>query len=908
MHAHHKTPSPKKSTPLSQTTLGAVSSRICASVFWLICLCIFSITTQSSAQWAGWTYARTESSVILNPYADIAASPGAQIAVYVQVYKQTWDVYTSDAEGYEGNANYSYSPVLDGTLSWEVVAGNGSFVEASSILPPGTYGTAATFQTGETPDRVRVTLHQEGVSDVVSAPLDIRYWAYARTESAMRVGLSANSSDGPGSQCQVFVNPYVETWEVYTTEQGDSKTENHSTVYEPVANGTLDWSVLSAEGSFIDPPSTLPSDGSGVSAMLQMGTISAQVQVMLHREGLEDVTESTILNFMDGSTSWSMLRTEGFLNVSLSGDHPSGSVPEGTWVNLSLHADRVSWEVWQNNMGTIQLRNYATSPASSAGFNLYSPSNSTSTLGITGGTLDGSGNATASYSMALDHGFLQADVSYDASTSGYATLEYTPVPNGGGGGGDPGNGGGGDPGNGGSGDPGNGGGGPGQNWQFDHVEGTLATQLTNDTSQGTNNLTTTVTYTSWEVWSDGMGYADIRNVSSSPAIGAYVNFEVIGGAGGFDNSTASVDYNGVAHTNFSFNGGSDATVRATAYFASTSASASLYLVSSNTGGGGGDPGTGGGGDPGTGGGGDPGTGGGGDPGTGGGGDPWVFAEDQSAIRVVVGSGECPTATVYYDTWELWMNSNTYVYERRNAAEGPAIGAVLSWAVTSGDASMISSVNTTDSEGNASACFAHGSQDAVVTVSATFANRSDSATTTVFGVYVEHTLTMQELQELETAYEQAYLNSPEYQAILSQDVSQGDWGDMSDTTTGDSGAPFQTQEEVQLPDNSLGLWTLLWEPDYFETSYETVYYNNTIVKEQLNWTPLPNLGGRNFGVRIMKTMSYDKHVRTGVYHYHAKITQPDGTTTNVYRSGGTTTITTMENIHFYVSSVQFAWAS
>lgn len=842
----------------------------------------------------GWTYVGQQASDALQVNADIAAAPGAQVQVSLLPVHTEWSAYVKDDDGSAGAGNYTFSG-FGGVLTATVLSGDGYFVDLPASVAEQPWQTVyATFQAGSMPSTVQFCV-QKADGSVVTAVQDIRTWSYSRTESALRLGLgTAAQAQSPGGQAQVTLAPFMESWDVFVTNEGEVKTDNHVSTPVQLSGGSLSWETVTGDGSFVDPPSTFPPDGGGVTAAYTMGTSAAEVRVTFHQDNGEEVAESITLLFTDGSTSWSFLRTENLVNVTLTSDHAEPNIPVGENVNLFVHADRTSWDVYLSSSGTTAGFNTQTSPAAGAWCSLGVAQGFT----LCSGSLDGNGNAAASFAMQAGWTLAEASVAYDSSTLGYASLEFTPVDNGGGGPSE-------------------------QSWHFDHLEATLSAQLS-----GSDSLTTSISYTSWEVWATDAGQLESRNFSTSPAVGATVGYGVVSGAGQLSAFDGLSDGNGCAYAQFTPAQPGDSIIQATATFAGLTATATLTVSSSivggggdgsggagdngdnntgtgtgadNGGNGGGDnggsgDGTGGGGDAsgtGDGGSGDPnGGGGGGDTGGGseggGGGDsgnypdnnsssgPWQFLNQQTNIQAsIITNSFTATVQVAYYSSEMWQNAYTYACEERNLSTSPAIGAQVGWVITQGDGSVGMCMMATDATGAASAEFMPGTTDSTVTVYISFAGCTTSTTVFVPGTPPPPPPPPQEDEDAALAAAEAiFLSSPEFQAPM----------DGGDGTSGidPDGANSGGDDDIPPADEAWSDGSVVtWELDYI--SWSEAYLVEQDISYSLVETSGPiTVGLYTFQFEVTYKTTFDRYRVTGTAHYIGTVKHPDGTITHIFK--------------------------
>ena len=528
-------------------------------------------------------------------------------------------------------------------------------------------------------------------------------WGTPTQQSAVSLNLSrtGNEAVADGAEVQISLCPTLYTWDVFTSNLGNISVGN---VYSYALNqGSMTWVVNSGGGSF----SSAPSDWSqGTTGHFIMGRGDADITVRFD-SGYGSVSES--LHIAGQSVSWSYVRTEGTLSVTLNSSAGTTLAPNAS-TTLSVHADYLTWDLYQSSDGQTVQQNYLTSPACGG-----TVSFSTS-YGDVGGSspllLDASGNLTTSFTMGAESSAnVAADVSYCQANNGHATLEFS-------------------------------GAAVEQGWRFDHNEATVYLQ-----PSGTSSLNVAVTYSGWEAWTDGQHW-DYRNPSSGPAVGATIAFGQQSGDGTYLWADTVTDYNGNAHAAFT-GGAFDAVLTMNVSYATSSAFATWFVPSHSTtiddgtnngtgdSGDGSNGGTGSTGDSSNGDTGNSGDGSNGDTGsTGNGGssdtgngstdsgqDFWRMIGTDGSISALVTNN---SLAVTYNSWEIWTNDASGGRETRNYFSGPATGASIRWSITSGDATA-SGTN-----------IAPGIYDSTATANITYYGYSTSTSVFVGGTGQTHT--------------------------------------------------------------------------------------------------------------------------------------------------------------------------
>jgi hypothetical protein len=509
-------------------------------------------------------------------------------------------------------------------------------------------------------------------------------WAFDRSESSLQAYLEApdgTTDINSGSSRSVKVTVEYTTWDVLTSNYGNTSIVNQETAQQSGANVT--FSIANVDGAVSTMPGTT-TDGI-LWTTLQMGMQSTRLQADCSHNG---VSASATLDFSiyvpaPEPEVWNYTRTEGVLSASLSAGS-STDVPAGLTQTVTVHAQYDTWEIWTSNYGNVETRSPTSLPASEAAISW----SLTGDGGLDHTTIqaDSNGNATADFTMGQGISEISAGVNYASSASSVmATLSFAP---------------------------------PIQvSWVYDHSEGYVSTTLTTDGSTtdvtgGSQRLVTAaVTYASWDVYRrispvSGEYEYDMQNRASGPAINANVSFSV-SGTGSLADSGGYTDENGKRTVSFTMGSGEPAAggaeVRADVSFLAASGYGTITFSQPPP-----PPPT--------------------EPPT----TPppppeetWSKESDGGVVNV---SASSSGASVSYETWEVWV-SNLGNHETRTSS-GTAINAPITCSVTAGDAVVSSCDSSTNSSGIAAYSVEGGSVESTVTVSASFAGMSGSATFTV----------------------------------------------------------------------------------------------------------------------------------------------------------------------------------
>lgn len=509
-------------------------------------------------------------------------------------------------------------------------------------------------------------------------------WVLDHTESSLQAYLDApdgTTDIDSGSSRAVKLTVEQTTWDVMISSWGNTSIQNSVTT--AVSGASVSFGVVSGEG-YLSMNSGTTTDGT-LWTTLQIGAQNTRLQADVAYNGISAAATLDFSIYAPPTDPepevWSYSHTEGVLTATLSANGSTTDVAVGEQRVVQMHAQYDSWEVWISNYGNTETRNSASSPASGASI-YWSMSSGDGALDNMTVQADANGDASADFTMGQEGAEIVADVSYAASSgSTAATLSFNPP-------------------------------GASMPWEYDHSEGYVSTTLsaegsTVDLAAGAQRVVTaTVRYTSWDMYRRetfaGSGEYEFQmfNEATAPAINAYVNFSISGNGSISGSTGGSTDENGRLSTTFIMGSGEyslDAEVRADVGFLAAVGCGTITFSSPAS------------------------------PPTA----PaltdslqvtWSLQSASTSVDVTASSS---SIGVSYTATDVWLSSAGEMDTR--VSSGPAIGAVISCSVASGDASIRSYDTSTDTSGGAAICVTAGSQESTIGVTASYAGQSASTT-------------------------------------------------------------------------------------------------------------------------------------------------------------------------------------
>ena len=484
-----------------------------------------------------WMYDHTDSSVTnltlgANGSTD-GLSQGDVRTLTAAVTSTSYEVWISNL----GNTEYRNSTTGPGagvSVSFSLDYGDGS-LSGSSATTDSSGNASVNFTMGSAQSGSGVTASAGSCSASITFGADGEMWHFDHSEKTQ--WFSDFSADGstdlrPGNTRTLTAQVTAETWDVEVSNYGNYRSVNDST---GTASGvTVEFFVTSGDGSISTGSAT--TDGSGhASTVFTMATQASVVEA--YADNGSGGTASTSITLTLGNPIWTYDHTETTISTSLTADGSTDSLPPGTirvvTANVSFH----SWDVYVDDASNTENRNYASGAANGA--SMYFSVTNDGTLSNAQSSTNADGNATATFTMGSQASTVQADASYAGAYSS-GTITFTPDP-----------------------------------WTYDHSEKALSVSLVDNADAST--VAATVTYTTWDVYTNGSTYED-RYYSSGPAGGASVAFSSDGDVT-VATSSATTDTAGTASTGYACPPGGQGTITADASFSGAYASDTLNITS-----------------------------------------------------------------------------------------------------------------------------------------------------------------------------------------------------------------------------------------------------------------------------------------------------------------------------------------
>lgn len=331
----------------------------------------------------------------------------------------------------------------------------------------------------------QVTASAGGYSASISFYPGTESWTYHHSESAL--SFSNFTADGstndlrPGNTRTLTAEVMSNTWDVWMSNYGN--TENRNPATNPASSVNVGFSVQSGNGQISSGSSTTDSSGHA-SVGFTMGSQASTVQANGYDGTVNLGVITASLTFTLGEPTWNQDHTETTISTTLTSDGSTDMVPSGATRVVTANVSFNSWDVWKDDAGNTENRNYSYGGANNASI-YFSVTEGDGTLTNAAYSTDSNGNATATFTMGTQASTVQADANY-ASASSSGTIKFTPDP-----------------------------------WHFDHPESSISMSLAADDT--TSIATATVTLTTWDVYSNG-STTEERNNASGPLGGATVDF------------------------------------------------------------------------------------------------------------------------------------------------------------------------------------------------------------------------------------------------------------------------------------------------------------------------------------------------------------------------------------------------
>lgn len=415
-----------------------------------------------------------------------------------------------------------------------------------------------------------------------------------------------------GQQRTIQAMPMLVSYDVFVSNQGNNRWVFKGSV--PASNPTVVFTMLDNNGQITPISST-------AAVFTFLADTQSTVRMDVTAAGMSSYAQPCF-SYGVGET-WTVDHSETSLLVTLTAPDGAHGVEENGTRSVNAHAERQTWDVLVSSLGNTMTGNFQTSPAAGAAATWSAQNGSVNALTT---LMDENGDATVSFTMGADsYGVIQVTAAHSTTSTATASLLFTQTTE--------------------------------ENWVLDHTEGYLSAAMNANGGQelvpGSSSLiTTSVTYTSWEVWTSDWGNTEQRNESSSPATGAVVNYSIPQGDGIAADATGITDSNGIASTTFLM-GNSASSLRADVSFAGAM---SIYGTLDFTVPAG----------------------------------EWAFDHMEEFLNVSMNSwtflNEMSVAAgASYTTREVWRFSTTGETETRNESTVPITGGNVTWTIALGDA-------------------------------------------------------------------------------------------------------------------------------------------------------------------------------------------------------------------------------
>lgn len=430
----------------------------------------------------------------------------AQRTLSVQVWQDTWDVWTSNLGSTQRYNQQTGQAASNVPVLFTIQSGDGRLGSSSTEALAWTdwMGIATTtFSMGAQDTVVGVVAGTagSGQGQLSPAPLTLtaevmpESWTLSTTETTYAVSLAAADGSNvtelpPGAQ-QVFAAVVTQTTrEVWTSNLGH--TEYRNEVTQPASWVWVDFAVDPGGGAQTQPVCT---DATGVARITcQMG--NAPLSLQATAVGNTGATlGSTMLNVSLAPEVWSFSgRVESTLTVNLTTSSSQLEVPANTVCPVTAEVRSQSWEVWTSDRGNTENRNYQDSVAVGARLSFSVESGGDGGVDAPSAYTDSNGRATVNFTMGHQNSRLRADAWFYTASSA-ASLDFTPSTS------------------------------P-PVWNYARTDTALDVQVQH--TAGTDHVTALVSAVTWDVYvlSTDSTQTESRNISSAPAAGAQVSFSI----------------------------------------------------------------------------------------------------------------------------------------------------------------------------------------------------------------------------------------------------------------------------------------------------------------------------------------------------------------------------------------------
>ncbi len=379
------------------------------------------------------------------------------------------------------NRNATTGPASGVVVTFSVAPGNGSLSSPSAITDSN--GNATVGFTMGSQDSV-VSAGGGGQSASIGFYRGTEEWTYDHSDSDLAFsGFTANGSTndlGPGDTRTLTAEVTRNSWDVWVSNYGNTEYLNNSS--DPASGISVGFSVSSGDGQLSSGGGTTNASGQ---ATVEFTMLTQSTTVQADAEG-----QSATITLSPPAAEFHYDHLETTISTTLTADGTTDSLPSGAVRVVTANVSFDSWEVWKDYSGNEDRRNHDSGAANNASMDFYLTEGD-GTLSDVASSTDYNGNATATFTMLTQKSTVQATANYAAASS-YGTITFTPDP-----------------------------------WVWDHAGGpVLSVSLTADDT--TSTATAAATITTSDVYSNGSGSYEDRNISTGPAGGATVNFSADG--------------------------------------------------------------------------------------------------------------------------------------------------------------------------------------------------------------------------------------------------------------------------------------------------------------------------------------------------------------------------------------------
>jgi hypothetical protein len=618
--------------------------------------------------------------------ADSTSSGGVQTnatttieAVFTEYSWETW--YDPDTGEYF-STNCESAPVNGATVSFAVTSPDGGTLSLTSSdtdeVGRALVDFTATASAGSAEISAYVTT-ASGVSGSGTFNFSIwdgLTWSKHHDEGTLTASLTTNSTTEipTGQSVNLDLNLVYASWEIWTTDYGDSEVRNESS--STAGGAQVYWMVTAGNGTVSQTETSTDLTGN-TSVVFTMGDSATQVEAVVNYGGSSTTIASINFSILadstngdggDGSTQENWYHSgqeEVVQSISLVMDGQADGLTLGQGCSLSASVETMIWDVWTSDQGGTSYSESSLSLAKGVEV-VFSMEDGDGTLSATSAVTDANGVAFVTYTMGASPAKIRASIQSSWYGEISSNIDLSSLA---------------------------------EEWMPDGTESVKSLGVGIDGSQQYFRVGDTVpvfvsvseTTREWEV--SNYGNRRIASETTQPCSGASVT--VSGDSGGFGGSTGgdgmlygsvSVGQGGTTLTAF-LNDGTSSTfsVAATDEVWADGPQEGVIEV--------------------------------------------TLTSSGPLSEVVRGSISTLAAKVDYRSWDL-QSSNFGGTRRVNETVAPAIGAPVAFLVSSGDGTLSGITSVADASGYATATFQMGQQASAVQVQASYQGASTTASLSV----------------------------------------------------------------------------------------------------------------------------------------------------------------------------------